>query len=324
MIVVTGGAGFIGSALLWGLNSAGKDDIVVVDELGKDHKWKNLLGKQFREVVHIDQFRPWLKEGQDIECIIHMGACSSTTETDADFLNENNTRYSMDLFNYCAEKKIPYIYASSAATYGDGNFGYSDSNLTTQKLRPINKYGFSKHIFDLWALKQKHKPPFWAGLKFFNVYGPNEYHKGGQASVVFHAYPQVKEKGTLNLFKSYRKGIAHGDQKRDFVYIKDVVSVIMHLYKNHKDIESDIYNVGTGQARTFSDLGRSVFFALGKKESFDWIEMPESIKGQYQYFTQADLGKLKEQGGYEKAFFSLEDGVKDYVCNYLNDDYLVL
>lgn len=326
MIVVTGGAGFIGSALIWNLNQQGREDVVVVDELGTDNKWFNLSSKRLLEVMHKNDLKTWLSNQtpSSIDFIIHMGACSTTTEADADYLIKNNTQYSIDLFKFATENAIPFIYASSAATYGNGDEGYSDSNSTTAKLRPINKYGFSKHVFDQWVLQQKKVPPFWAGLKFFNVYGPNEFHKGGQASVVFHAFPQVKSQGTLRLFKSYKKGIGHGEQKRDFVYIKDVVKVIDHLMQNKDQIDSAIFNVGTGEARTFADLGRSVFTALGKKESFEWIEMPDNIRPQYQYFTQADLEKLRSQAGYTHTFSSLEEGVRDYTCEYLDKGPLYL
>jgi len=319
MIIVTGGAGFIGSALVWQLNQLGRRDVVVVDELGKAEKWQNLAKRQLLTVLGIDQLKAWLpaNAGQ-IDAVFHMGACSSTTETDADYLMSNNVNYSIDLWHYCVENKIPFIYASSAATYGDGAAGYRDDPESLWQLRPLNKYGFSKHLFDQWVIQQKKTPPVWAGLKFFNVYGPQEYHKGSQASVVFHAYPQVKDQGKLRLFKSYRDGYADGEQKRDFVYVKDVVSVMVHLWQQGKHVTPGIYNVGSGQARTFIDLGRAVFSALGKESAeFSWIEMPESLRDQYQYFTEATLENLRAHAGYSQEMTSLEAGVKDYVQNYL-------
>ena len=324
MIIVTGGAGFIGSALIWKLNEKSLTDIVVVDRMGHSGKWKNLVKRQITDIVHKDHFFDWLDalpKGRRIEAVYHMGACSSTTETDVDYLVENNLHYSMKIWNFCVKNKIPFIYASSAATYGSGEQGYSDNPKNLSKLRPINPYGYSKHLFDVWAMSQTVKPPFWAGLKFFNVYGPQEYHKGGQASVVFHAFPQVNEKNILKLFKSYHPDYNHGDQKRDFVYVKDVVDVLYHLYHVRRLAVSGIFNLGSGKARSFADLGRSVFKALGqKKEKLEWIEMPEQLRGQYQYFTEATLDELRERTGYKKKMTSLEDGINDYVVNYLAKD----
>lgn len=322
MIVVTGGAGFIGSALVWKLNESDHEDILVVDELGTDHKWRNLAKRRIKDVLHKDDFLTWLERSKEaIEAVFHMGACSSTTEQDADYLIRNNHQYSVRLFEYCRDRAIPYIYASSAATYGAREKDFSDDHdLTLRELQPINKYGFSKHLFDCWALRQKKAPPFWAGLKFFNVYGPNEYHKGAQASVVFHAFPQIRDKGALRLFKSYKAGIADGDQRRDFVYVKDVVNVMDHLWRQGHASMSGIYNCGTGEARAFLDLGRATFAAMGKKPAFEMIEMPENIRSQYQYFTAADLTKLRHKAGYKAPFMSLEEGVRDYVQNYLTKD----
>jgi ADP-L-glycero-D-manno-heptose 6-epimerase len=324
MIIVTGGAGFIGSAFIWHLNQQGIYDILVVDELGTENKWLNLSKLKFTNIIHIDELFDVLKVTKNIERVMHMGACSTTTEMDADYLMRNNVHYSMHLFNYCVERQIPFVYASSAATYGAGEHGYSDDYKTVERLVPINKYGFSKHIFDRWVLQQRELPPAWAGLKFFNVYGPQEYHKGAQASVVYHAFPQIEEKGALRLFKSYKDGIAHGDQKRDFVYVKDVVKVMYHCLYKLTPATSGIFNVGTGQARTFADLGRSVFKALKQEPKFEWIDMPPALQNQYQYFTQATGERLIKVCGYDGGFVSLEEGIMDYVLNYLRkeDRYL--
>jgi len=328
MIIVTGGAGFIGSALIWKLNEKGLTDIVVVDHMGTGTKWKNLVKRQISDIIHKDRFFDWLEElpkGRRIEAIFHMGACSSTTESDMDYLVENNLHSSMRLWEFATKHKIPFIYASSAATYGSGENGYKDDPKKISSLRPINQYGYSKHLFDSWVLGQQQKPPFWAGLKFFNVYGPQEYHKGSQASVIYHAFPQVKEHGVLKLFKSYRPDYGHGEQKRDFVYVKDVVDVMFHLFQTRRIAVSGIFNLGSGRARSFADLGRSVFKSLGhKKEKFEWIEMPLQLRNQYQYFTEATIDELRRRTGYKGKMTSLEEGVADYIGNYLlkDDQYL--
>ncbi len=333
MIIVTGGAGFIGSALIWALNERSQSDILVVDRLGTKNKWQNLVKRKIGHIIHKDEFLPWLKtygknSHNSIELIIHLGACSSTFEMDMDYLLKNNVDYSRELFEFCREQDISYIYASSAATYGGGEKGYSDKDSATPTLCPINPYGFSKQLFDMWVLQNKDFPAKWAGLKFFNVYGPNEYHKESMMSIIAKSLPYVKEHNSLKLFKSYLPDYKHGEQKRDFIYVKDVVDVILHFVdsfkKNDQTVTSGIYNVGTGKARTFADLGRCIFKSLEMKPQFDWIEMPDSLKNQYQYFTEADLTKLRKEGGYKKKFTSLEDGVKDYVLQYLNtkDPYL--
>ncbi len=329
MILVTGGAGFIGSALVWGLNQRGYRDIVVVDHLGLGAKWQNLSKRELDYVVPKDQFFSWLEtEGhrQSIEAVFHLGACSSTTERDGDYLMQNNVLFSKRLWDFCSDRAIPFLYASSAATYGAEEHNFSDAAERTADLRPINKYGWSKQLFDGWALRQGgvKAPPSWFGFKFFNVYGPNEYHKGSQASVVYHAYPQVQERGKLKLFKSYRPDIAHGEQRRDFVYVKDVIKVLLHFWEKSSQIPSGVYNLGTGEPRKFIDLGQAVFDSLGKSSNFDWIEMPESLKAQYQYYTAADLTRLRLNAAYHDPFMSLEAGVEDYVQNYLlqADPYL--
>ncbi len=327
MLLVTGGAGFIGSALVWALNQSGRNDIVVVDRLGLHDKWRNLSKSTLDYVVPRAKFFSWLDDAAQhprIEAVFHLGACSSTTERDADYLMENNVLFTKRLWDYCAAEKIPFFYASSAATYGAEEKNFSDDSSRISQLVPINKYGWSKQLFDVWALKQKDQPPAWFGFKFFNVYGPQEYHKGPQSSVVYHAFPQVRNEGRLRLFKSHRPDYEHGEQKRDFVYVKDVVRVMLHFFANARKIPSGIYNLGTGEARTFADLGHAVFAALEVEAQFDWVDMPESIRHQYQYFTEADLRRLRETAAYGGSFTSLEDGIRDYVRNYLNrgDRYL--
>lgn len=332
MIVVTGSAGFIGSAFVWKLNQEGYRDIILVDEFGTGDKWKNIIKRQYSEIIHKNDFIHKISTekstAKSITAVVHMGACSSTTERDVDFLIKNNIQYSMELFKFCEQQEIPYIYASSAATYGDGDSGYSDDPENIDSLKPINPYGWSKQVMDQWAMKQHSQPPFWAGLKFFNVYGPNEYHKEAMMSLVCKAVPQIQNDGFLKLFKSYREGIDHGEQKRDFVYVKDVVDVMFFLLSkslggNH-GMKSGIYNLGCGKARSFADLGRATFSAMQKDAKFEWVEMPESIRNQYQYFTEACLSNLREKTGYQKPFHTLEEGVADYVANYLlnEDPYL--
>ena len=317
MIIVTGGAGFIGSCYVARLNEDSVKDIVIVDDVGQGAKWQNLRGREFNDIIGISDFERWLKGRAGIRAIVHMGACSTTTEADMDFLVENNLHYSAKLFEFCTESRVPFIYASSAATYGAGEQGYSDDVETISKLRPINKYGYSKHLFDQWVLRQENTPSHWAGLKFFNVYGAGEHHKGGQASVVFHAFPQVRDRRTLRLFKSYRDGVEHGEQKRDFVFVKDACEVIHHFVSG-EGCASGIYNVGTGKARTFKDLGKAVFDALDAgTPKFEWIDMPDDVREHYQYFTEATLDNLREHGGFRGEFVSLEDGVRDYVQNHL-------
>jgi ADP-L-glycero-D-manno-heptose 6-epimerase len=319
MIVVTGAAGFIGSALVRRLNDSGYTDIIAVDDLGTDERWKNLRNKRFSDIINIKEFETKLPQFRsNVKAVIHFGACSTTTEKDMDYLLHNNTDYSKMLFRFCTEQKIPFVYASSAATYGGEESNFSDESSRLLSLKPLNKYGFSKHMFDLWAAEQKNAPPRWAGLKFFNVYGPNEYHKGSQASVVYHAFNQIQASGSVRLFKSYRKEFSDGEQLRDFVYVKDVVDITMYLLNlSEKKTLRQIFNLGTGTARTFKDLVFATFAAMDLKPKIDWIEMPDNVRDQYQYYTQADMSRFKTQTGYGKPFITLEQGVKDYVQNHL-------
>lgn len=316
MIVVTGGAGFIGSAVVWQLNKMGQDDIMIVDSLGTGEKWKNLVGLEFNDVMHKADFIKRVTEENlpfDVEAIIHMGACSATTEKDADYLLNNNYKYTLELVKYCLPRRARFVYASSAATYGDGFFGYDDNEQELERLKPLNMYGFSKHMFDLWASKMQILDKI-AGLKFFNVYGPNEYHKGDMRSVVHKAFGQVQSEGRVSLFKSYHPDYKDGEQMRDFIYIKDVLDMIIYFLEN-KD-KNGIFNIGTGKARTWNDLVTALFNASGKPVNIDYIEMPEVLRGKYQYFTEARLEKLRA-AGYDKPITSLEEGIEDYVKNYL-------
>ncbi len=315
-IIVTGGAGFIGANVVRGLNARGVDDIVVVDRLRDGAKWRNLLGLRVEDVVDKDDFRLDVREGAlaaDIDAVIHLGACSSTTETDADYLLDNNYRYTRELCEWCLEEGIRFIYASSAATYGDGALGYSDEDAATPALAPLNMYGFSKQLFDLWALRHDHLDGI-AGLKFFNVYGPHEDHKGDMRSVVHKAHGQILAGGRVDLFKSYRPEFADGGQVRDFIDVRDAVDVVLWLL-DHPQING-LFNCGTGEARSWNDLATAVFAALGREPRIDYIEMPDHLRGKYQYHTQADLAKLR-RAGYDRPFTRLEDGVRDYVRGHL-------
>lgn len=315
MIVVTGGAGFIGSAVVAALNAAGETDIVIVDNLLESAKWKNLIGLKYRDYVHKSQFLARLasRELSKVRAIVHMGACSSTTETDGDYLMANNYAYTRMLAEHALENGIRFIYASSAATYGGIEKGFDDDDATSLTLKPINRYGYSKQFFDEVAISKGWQKAI-VGLKFFNVYGPNEYHKQDMSSVVYKAFHQISENGFLKLFKSHRAEFTDGEQKRDFVYIKDCVAVILQLIKNPQ--VNGIFNLGSGSARSWNDLAGAVFAALGRERNIEYIDMPQHLIGSYQYFTQANMQKLQSSGLPVQAT-SLEDGVRDYVQNYL-------
>ena len=320
MIIVTGGAGFIGSCVVRELNEMGYEDIVIVDHIHRTEKWKNLRNKRYREYITRDEFLNRLSEFQGIVShVIHMGACSSTTETDFDFLYHNNGCYTKTLWDFCARQECSFLYASSAATYGAGEYGFDDG-MDLTRLRPLNGYGYSKHLFDLWAQKQQTAPKQHCGLKFFNVYGPNEYCKGNMASVVFHAFQKIKQTGEMGIFRSYREDYEDGGQMRDFIYVKDLCKVMRYLME-HPGI-SGLFNLGTGRARSFYDLAGAVFDAMGVKRNIQFIEMPETLREKYQYFTQAKTDQLRATG-YEAPFYSLEEGVSDYVKNYLAAGYEV-
>jgi ADP-L-glycero-D-manno-heptose 6-epimerase len=304
------------------LNEEGYENLILVDDFGVEEKRRNWEEKRFEAIVERYNLFDWLElHNPSIDFVIHLGARTDTTEFDYAIHQELNVEYSQKVWKYCTEKQVPLIYASSAATYGGGELGYDDNEKELENLRPLNPYGISKNEFDKWALHQENCPPFWAGLKFFNVYGPNEYHKGRMASVIFHAFNQVKKDGVVKLFKSHKEGFEDGKQLRDFIYVKDVVKVIgwmMKAYKLHVDshLSSGIYNLGTGGARTFEDLVKATFTGLDRQPNIEYIDMPEDIRDKYQYFTEANMHKLRD-AGYSNDFYSLEDGVDDYVRNYL-------
>lgn len=314
-LVVTGAAGFIGSDLVAYLNSKGYADLILVDEFGRADRAPNLEGKEFSMKVDRESFFHWLKEnGPEIESIYHIGARTDTTEFNYAVHEHLNVEYSKKVWNYCAEHRIPLVYASSAATYGAGELGYDDRHDVIPSLKPLNAYGISKNEFDKWALLQEKQPPFWAGLKFFNVYGPNEYHKARMASVIFHSFKQIRKDGEVKLFRSHRPDFRDGQQLRDFVYVKDVVKVCYWLMEHRP--ASGIYNLGTGEARSFEDLVKATFRGLDLPPRIRYIDMPEDIRDKYQYFTQANMDKLRA-AGYRDEFHSLEEGVDDYVRHYL-------
>lgn len=315
MIVVTGAAGFIASCLIGSLIEKGYKHIIAVDDFSKKEKAGNFIDKSIQEFSERAEFFEWLDQhAKEIEFIFHIGARTDTTEFNMAVFDELNTGYSMSVWNACSKYGIPLVYASSAATYGLGELGYADNHEIVNDLKPLNPYGVSKNDFDKWALAQESAPPFWAGMKFFNVYGPNEYHKGRMASVIFHAYHQINETGRVKLFRSHRPDFEDGGQLRDFIYVKDVVSVLIFMLENKP--ESGLYNLGTGKARTFLDLAKATFTACDKKTIIDFVDTPADIRDKYQYFTEANMAKLKN-AGYNKEFYSLEEGVYDYVRNYL-------
>lgn len=318
MIIITGTAGFIGSALLAELNNKYPDlPVIIVDNFSIKAKRKNYQDKKWISCVERKAFFGFLEENHHkVKLIFHLGARTDTTETNIDLLNRLNLNYSKNMWAKCTEYGIPLIYASSAATYGDGQMGYADDHELIPKLKPLNPYGVSKNEFDKWVLQQEKQPPFWTGLKFFNVYGPNEYHKGRMASVVFHAFNQVRINKKMKLFRSHRPDFEDGQQLRDFIYIKDLLAVLIYLFENTLKVQPGIYNLGTGVARSFEDLANAVFRAMGIKPNIEYIDMPEDIRENYQYYTQAEMGKLKAQG-YIKPMYGLEEGVKDYVKQYL-------
>ena len=314
-IVVTGGGGFIGRNLAAELNAQGYDDLILVDVLGRGEKWRNLLGLRYEDILNPQQFLEGLERGKitGLDAIFHLGACSSTTERDADYLLQNNYHYTRRLCEWSLAHGARFIYASSAATYGDGSAGYSDEDELLSTLKPLNMYGYSKHMFDLWALQHKLFDRI-VGLKYFNVYGPFEDHKDDMRSVVNKAYGQIRQMGKVQLFKSYRPDYADGEQRRDFIYVKDAVAVTLHFLR--ESTGGGLFNCGTGQARSWKDLVNAVFAALRITPEIEFIEMPEVLRAKYQYFTQADMGKLRS-AGYATPFMSLEDAVRDYVTTYL-------
>lgn len=326
-IIVTGAAGFIGSCLVGYLNQQGYENLVLVDEFDREDKELNLLQKKYKVRVEREGFFEWIsKEDIKVDFVFHLGARTDTTEFDYSIHQKLNVEYSQHMWNYCTAQQIPLVYASSAATYGSGELGYDDTHELPEQLKPLNPYGVSKNEFDKWVLRHiedgKHCPPFWAGLKFFNVYGPNEYHKARMASVIFHSFNQIKQNGLVKLFRSHKEGFSDGEQLRDFVYVKDVVNVctwLMEAFATRElsSFSSGLYNLGTGKARSFNDLVYATFAGLDLEPRIEYIDMPEDIRDKYQYFTEARMTKL-ESAGYKKPFHSLEEGVSDYVRHYLS------
>lgn len=315
MIVITGAAGFIASCLAAKLNEEGYNDLILVDDFSREDKRPNYVKKNYTQLVHRNELEQWMHQNHRfIQLVFHLGARTDTTEFNHRVFDTLNVGYSQMVWRTCAQYGLPLVYASSAATYGLGELGYDDNQALIPQLKPLNPYGESKKQFDVWALEQKEKPYFWAGLKFFNVYGPNEYHKGRMASVIFHAYTQINEKGSVKLFRSHHPDYNDGEQLRDFVYVMDVVKVCLFLMHHRKN--SGIYNLGSGKARTFLDLARNTFKAMNVEEHIEWIDTPADIRDKYQYFTEANMQKLQSIG-YNTPFTSLEDGVDDYVKRFL-------
>ncbi len=318
MIVVTGAAGFIGSCLVRKLNLEGHRNLLITDEFEHAEKNLNLLQKSYIGKVNREDFISWLERmGTSVEVVFHIGARTDTTEQNKEIFDHLNFLYSQKVWDLCTKYEIPFIYASSAATYGLGELGYTDNHEIVDRLQPLNPYGRSKNDFDKWALAQPQTPPHWYGLKFFNVYGPNEYHKGRMASVIFHTARQIKATGGMKLFRSHRPDFKDGEQSRDFIYVKDVVNVLYWLWKNRP--ANGLYNLGTGKARTFYDLASNTFQSMGMEPNISFIDTPADIRDTYQYFTQADMSKLRS-AGYEQPFYSLEDGIRDYVTHYLKEE----
>ena len=325
-IIVTGAAGFIGSCMVSYLNQQGFENLILVDEFEDEEKELNLLHKKYIIRVEREAFFDWVqREKPAVDFVFHLGARTDTTEFDYSIHQHLNVEYSQKIWNYCCINNIPLVYASSAATYGEGEFGYDDDHDIIEQLHPLNPYGISKNEFDKWVLHQEDHPPFWAGLKFFNVYGPNEYHKARMASVIFHSFNQIKQNGKVKLFKSHKEGYKDGEQLRDFIYVKDVIAVCFWLMESYTkvvnfskvdNLVSAIYNLGTSRARTFNDLVKSTFAGLDLQPKIEYIDIPEDIRDKYQYFTEATMDKLRV-AGYTDSFYSLEDGVDDYVRNYL-------
>ena len=323
MVVVTGAAGFIGSVVAGELNKKGYTNLILVDDFSKKEKERNYINLKYDSLIDRNDFFVWFKESHDdVDFVVHLGARTDTTEFDWNVFQKLNVDYTQTMFSLCAEYQIPLVYASSAATYGDGELGYDDRHDVVERLQPLNPYGRSKNEVDKWILKQEKQPPFWAGLKFFNVYGPNEYHKGRMASVIFHSFNQINATGKVKLFRSHRPDFKDGQQLRDFIYVKDIADVICFMISQRDNettrqrVNSGLYNLGTGKARSFYDLAAATFKAMGKEVNIEYIDIPEDIRDKYQYFTEANMNKLKA-AGYDKDFTSLEDGVEDYVKNYL-------
>lgn len=320
MIVITGAAGFIGSCMVQKMNEEGRTDLILVDDFTKEQKKRNWIDKKYVDKIARTDFFAWAEaNARHIDVVIHLGARTDTTEMDWAVFEELNVSYTQRVWDFCTRHCVPLLYASSAATYGEGERGYRDDESDIPNLRPLNPYGKSKNEIDKWILKQTNTPPQWAGFKFFNVFGPNEYHKGRMASVVFHSFNQIKETGRVKLFRSHRPDFADGEQKRDFVYVKDVVSVL-HSFTERK-YPSGIYNLGTGNARTFLDLATATFHALGLSPVIDYIDIPIDIRDKYQYYTEANMQKLR-MAGYTNPFYTLEEGVTDYVSNYLKGNII--